>query len=114
MDNETFAKIWKIAKKRIYSRLRHRKPIKSGLTGDEYLEKVSGFDWIVLIMDGHSTHIYNDIINEDAKYHKIVILNYIPHTTHVCQPLDSGLNDRIKVTLVLRLCFSSIFAMFLF
>jgi len=96
MDDDTFEKIWRIAKKKIYNCVRNMKPIRDGLTGDDY-ERETRFDWIAFIMDGHSTHVYNDDVNDDAYYHKIVIINYIPHTTHVCQPLDSGMNEKIKV-----------------
>ena len=97
MDKETFWKIWKVAKEKIYLALRGKLPIPNGLDQKKYEAATSRMEWIAFIMDGHSTHIYSPEFNDDAKYHKIVVLNYVPHTTHVCQPLDSGMNEKIKV-----------------
>lgn len=43
---------------------------------------------IVIIMDGHTSHISIDVINL-AKENSITLLKLPPHTTHILQPLDS-------------------------
>ena len=102
MDKETFTAIWPIVLARIYCDLRHMEdPIREGLDmkSDTYKALVKNMHYIALVMDGHSTHIYDHALNKNALYHRIVIINYIPHTTHVCQPLDQGINTKIKVLL---------------
>ncbi len=45
---------------------------------------------LVLIQDGHKSHITIDLIDE-ARKNKVEIICLPPHTTHVLQPLDKVL-----------------------
>jgi hypothetical protein len=55
-----------------------------------------------LILDGHSSHITLDFLIH-CREHKIMLLCLIPHTSHLCQPLDVGLFGPLKTALSLRL-----------
>ena len=97
MDDESYPKVYEFAKKFILLQRLGEHFIPPNLTGEAYEEATRHVPWICLILDGHSTHLYNVEINKDAQYYKILIANYIPHTTHITQPLDSGINTAIKV-----------------
>lgn len=57
-------------------------------------EKVNG-GYRLLILDGHGSHVTVDFINH-CREHKILLLRLIPHTSHLCQPLDVGLFSPLK------------------
>ena len=57
-------------------------------------EKADG-GYRVLILDGHSSHVTVDFINHCCQ-HKILLLRLIPHTSHLCQPLDVSLFGPLK------------------
>ena len=54
---------------------------------DKQTEWTRKGDWRMLIVDGHASHITNEVI-EYALQHKIAIMCLPPHTTHKLQPLD--------------------------
>jgi hypothetical protein len=55
-------------------------------------------EWRILTLDGHSSHVtWNFILH--YREHRIVLLCLIPHTSHLCQPLDVGLFSPLKTTL---------------
>lgn len=54
--------------------------------------------WRAVILDGHDTHVTLEVI-QHAHTNKIVIACLPPHTTHVLQPLDLGLNGPLKIAL---------------
>ena len=64
-------------------------------------EKAEG-GWRILILDGHGSHVTLDFIRH-CRQHKIVLLRLIPHTSHLCQPLDVGLFGPLKCALALQL-----------
>jgi len=43
---------------------------------------------VLLLLDGHATHVKNIPVIDIAKKHHITILCFPPHTTHKLQPLD--------------------------
>lgn len=51
--------------------------------------------WRAIILDGHDTHVMLEVI-QYPRVNKIVIVCLPPHTTHVLQPLDLGLNGLLK------------------
>lgn len=58
---------------------------------------------VLLLYDGHSTHIDVDIILQDIE-HEVIILKLPPHSSHLLQPLDlcvfKGLKDDYDQLLV--------------
>jgi DDE superfamily endonuclease len=60
----------------------------------------------ISILDGHGSHVTLPFINHCRQY-KIILLHLIPHTSHLCQPLDVGLFRPLKGALLLRLACSS-------
>jgi hypothetical protein len=64
-------------------------------------EKAEG-GWRILILDGHGSHITLDLIRH-CRQHKIVLPRLIPHTSHLCQPLDVGLFGPLKCALAFQL-----------
>lgn len=71
--------------------------IKAGMSKTAWEIVYSKVPWIILWLDSHTTHVYNLQVLEDAQYHKVKFLNFVTHTTHVSQTLDSGINTSIKV-----------------
>ena len=71
--------------------------IPDGLVGESYEHRVKNVPWILLWLDAHPAHIYDAELLEEARYHKVLFQNFVTHTTHICQTLDSGLNTAIKV-----------------
>ena len=55
-----------------------------------------------MILDGHGSHITVDFISHCRK-HKVLLLRLIPHTSHLCQPLDVGLFGPLKRTLSVKI-----------
>jgi hypothetical protein len=53
-------------------------------------------------LDGHGSHITLEFIAH-CREHKIILLRLIPHTSHLCQPLDVGLFRPLKGALSSRL-----------
>ena len=51
---------------------------------------------VVLLMDGHSTHYFPEIIRMAAAC-KVVLCTLPPHTTHLMQPLDKGCFAPLKM-----------------
>jgi len=64
-------------------------------------EKANG-GYRILILDGHGSHVTLPFINH-CRQHKIILLRLIPHTSHLCQPLDVGLFRPLKGALSSRL-----------
>src|SRR2546423_978947 len=64
-------------------------------------EKANG-RWRILILDGHGSHITLDFIKHCRDY-KIILLRLVPHTSHLCQPLDVGLFGPLKTALSAKL-----------
>ena len=64
-------------------------------------EKANG-RWRILILDGHGSHITLDFIKH-CRDHKIILLRLVPHTSHLCQPLDVGLFGPLKTALSAKL-----------
>jgi len=64
-------------------------------------EKANG-GYRVLILDGHGSHITVDFISH-CREHKVLLLRLIPHTSHLCQPLDVGLFGPLKRTLSVKI-----------
>ena len=63
-----------------------------------YYEATKDVPWMVLWVDGQSTHHDYETMKL-LEYHKIALLTFIAHTTHLVQPLDRGFNTSLKVTL---------------
>jgi len=63
----------------------------------ETREKAGG-GYRILILDGHSSHVTLNFLVH-CRQHKIVLLRLIPHTSHLCQPLDVGLFAPLKQAL---------------
>ena len=55
----------------------------------------SAEDWILLVMDGHKTHMCQPII-DICRENKIQICYLEPHTSHVSQPLDISIFSSYK------------------
>ena len=51
---------------------------------------------VLLLMDGHSSHICPDMIRMAAKK-KVILFTLPPNTTHLTQPLDKGCFGPLKV-----------------
>lgn len=51
---------------------------------------------MILWMDSHASHCMDTVLLRQMRQHKVVQLNYIPHTTHICQPVDTSLMSAIK------------------
>jgi len=64
-------------------------------------EKANG-EYRMLILDGHGSHITYEFLLH-CREHKIVLVRLIPHTSHLCQPLDVGLFRPLKGALSARL-----------
>ena len=64
-------------------------------------EKANG-RWRILILDGHGSHITLDFIKH-CRDHKIILLRLVPHTSHLCQPLDVSLFSPLKTALSTKL-----------
>src|SRR5437763_11864992 len=64
-------------------------------------EKANG-RWRILILDRHGSHITLDFIKH-CRDHKIILLRLVPHTSHLCQPLDVGLFGPLKTALSVKL-----------
>jgi hypothetical protein len=77
------------------SELNRRRPVQlhPGMTEAEK-ERVS---WVVVFLDSHPTHIFDESVLRDALESKIIFANFPGHHTHVLQPLDSGLFTGFKV-----------------
>ena len=67
----------------------------------ETREKANG-GWRILILDGHGSHVTLDFMKH-CRDHKIILLRLVPHTSHLCQPLDVGLFGPLKSTLSAKL-----------
>ena len=55
-------------------------------------------EWRILTLDGHDSHVTLDFILH-CREHKIILLRLVPHTSHLCQPLDVSLFSPLKSTL---------------
>jgi len=65
------------------------------LSGKSLSWACSSLLYLMLMVDGHSTH--NDLVSlKFAKDHKVTIIWLPPHTTHECQPLDCSLLKLLK------------------
>ena len=64
-------------------------------------EKANG-GYRILILDGHNSHVSLDFISH-CREHKILLLRLVPHTSHLCQPLDVGLFGPLKTALSSKL-----------
>jgi hypothetical protein len=64
-------------------------------------EKADG-GYRILVLDGHGSHVTLPFITH-CREHKIILLRLIPHTSHLCQPLDVGLFRPLKGALSSRL-----------
>ena len=53
---------------------------------------------VILLMDGHISHCSTDLI-EKAKQENVILFALVPHTTHICQPLDVAVYKSLKVHL---------------
>ena len=53
-------------------------------------------DPILLLYDGHTSHISQDIV-EWARKHHIILFVLPPHTSHILQPLDVGVFGPLKI-----------------
>ena len=62
---------------------------------DHFLENAVSRRPLLLLLDGHSSHIEPQSI-QFAKENRIVIFCLPPHTTHECQPLDVDLFGPLK------------------
>jgi len=58
---------------------------------------------ILLVYDGHSSHINIQLV-EIAKEHNVTVLLLPPHSSHLLQPIDSSVFKSIKTTYDQRLC----------
>lgn len=56
---------------------------------------ISEAEPVVLIYDGHKSHIKTETI-EFAMAHHIIILTLWPHSSHICQPLDVSVFGPLK------------------
>jgi hypothetical protein len=56
----------------------------------------------MLILDGHSSHVTLEFLVH-CRDHKILLMRLIPHTSHICQPLDVGLFGPLKRALSSKL-----------
>ena len=54
---------------------------------------------VLLIQDGHSSHVSIELI-EMARANNVVLLCLPPHTSHILQPLDVGVVEAFKASLV--------------
>lgn len=79
--------------------------IPEGLRGIQYDNAVKDIPWLVIWLDNHTTHIYDEVVMNDAIYHRVLFCSFIAHTTHVSQALDSGLNTAIKVSNLIHYIF---------
>jgi len=61
--------------------------------------------YMVLWMDSHASHCMDGPLLRAMRQRKVVQLNYIPHTTHICQPLDTSLMSAIKKAIAKELRF---------
>ena len=52
----------------------------------------------LLLMDGHASHCSPALI-ECAKENNVILLALVPHTTHLCQPLDVAVYAAFKSSL---------------
>lgn len=52
---------------------------------------------VLLLLDGHVTHVKNLKVIELAKNHGVEILCFPPHCTHKMQPLDVGFNGSLNI-----------------
>jgi hypothetical protein len=73
-----------------------KESLKMELDSPEWIDATKHVPWVVLYLDGQSTH-HDAKTFEYARYYKILLCTFIPHTTHLVQPLDSGINTAIKV-----------------
>jgi hypothetical protein len=69
--------------------------------------------WVVLWLDGQTTHHDSEAMKE-ARRNKIIMGTFIPHTTHLCQPLDRNVNSAIKVFRIMSLRFQFLSQLMLF
>ena len=53
-------------------------------------------------MDGHGSHTSLEFLAH-CREHKILLLRLVPHTSHLCQPLDVGLFGPLKTALSSKL-----------
>jgi hypothetical protein len=88
--------------------VRHLKWIPQGLdiASKEYNDIAHSVPKVCLFLDGHTSHLYDAQVLTDMLYHRVLVMNYQAHATHVFQPLDSGIIRSIKVgqnTIALRL-----------
>lgn len=49
----------------------------------------------LLLMDNYASHITREIL-EYCEHRRIVVFTLVPHTSHVCQPLDVGVFQQYK------------------
>ncbi|XP_016845893.1 uncharacterized protein LOC107982227 [Nasonia vitripennis] len=55
-------------------------------------------DPVLLLLDGHASHVKNLEVIEMAKEHGVKILCFPPHCTHKMQPLDVGFMGPLSIT----------------
>lgn len=60
---------------------------------------------MILWMDSHASHCMNASHLRYMRQFKIEQLNYIPHTTHACQPVDTSLMCAIKKSIAKEMRF---------
>ncbi|KAJ8041608.1 Jerky protein-like-like [Holothuria leucospilota] len=53
-------------------------------------------DPVLLLMDGHVSHCSAPLIQK-AKEENVILFALVPHTTHICQPLDVAVYKSLKV-----------------
>lgn len=63
------------------------------MTPEEFKE----VNWVVVLLDSHPTHIFDEDVLRDALASKILFVNFPGHHTHVIQALDQGLFTSFKV-----------------
>jgi hypothetical protein len=115
ITTEAFYAMWKRFKEEL-DHVRKAK-IDSDLVyeSSEWVEATKGIPWIALWMDGHSAHFnlrflkgtgtllsshladFFHIFCLEAQVQKVLVMPFIAHTSHLCQPLDTGINTAIHV-----------------
>jgi hypothetical protein len=58
---------------------------------NEGTEEYDKIPWFALFLDSHDAHVYDVIVLRSAWRHKILLLNFPGHCTHLLQPLDTGI-----------------------
>ena len=83
------------------------------MTGELFYEYITNvfYKWllkegiqfpIVIFLDSHSSHLTIPLI-EFAREHKMEFINFVPHSTHIMQPLDTSFFHTLKETWIKEL-----------